>query len=86
MLKPMWNCCSPKRWWSRQFWRPGLTRPVLAAGTGDWNYLTWRLFRGDTVQAYAPRPGDLQALFANLAVPGNGLRRFQHRDRERWQI
>lgn len=54
----------------------GFNAPVFAAGTKDMNFLSWFVCHGGRVQAYAPRPGDLQALFASLDVPGNGPRQF----------
>jgi capsular exopolysaccharide synthesis family protein len=50
----------------------GFNAPVRPAGAKDLTFLTWRLFRGETVQAYAPQPGDLQALYASVDQPGTG--------------
>lgn len=54
----------------------GLNAPVSAGGAAKLNFLTWALFHRHQVSAFAPRPGDLQALYASLATPQRAPVRF----------
>jgi len=55
----------------------GMNAPVTAAGAPHLTYLTWRFFHGHAVQAYAPAPGDLEALYAMSYVPTKEPRQFR---------
>ena len=47
----------------------GLNAPIVRANAPDLNYWKWRLFYGKAITAFAPQPGDLEALFATFAAP-----------------
>jgi tyrosine-protein kinase Etk/Wzc len=47
----------------------GLNAPVTAPGGGDLRFWSWKFFHGGAIDAFAPKPGDVDALFATLAEP-----------------
>ncbi len=55
----------------------GLNAPVTAQGAPSLRYWRWKLFSGGSIDAFAPKPGDVQALFATLAEPTSKTAHFQ---------
>jgi capsular exopolysaccharide synthesis family protein len=47
----------------------GLNAPVTATGDTNLRYWRWKLLHGGAIDAFAPHPGDIKALFATLAEP-----------------
>ena len=55
----------------------GLNAPVARQGSPSLRYWRWKLFSGGEIDAFAPKPGDVQALFATLAEPTSKTKSFQ---------
>jgi capsular exopolysaccharide synthesis family protein len=55
----------------------GLNAPVRKAGVSPPSYAQWLLFQGHSVQAFAPRPGDVEALYARCDQPATGKMIFR---------
>ena len=55
----------------------GLNAPVHEANVTPPSYARWLLFEGDNVQAFAPRPGDVEALYARCDQPDAGPTKYR---------
>jgi capsular exopolysaccharide synthesis family protein len=50
----------------------GLNASAIPEGRPSLRYWRWRYIYGQSIDAYAPQPGDLKVLYATLSDPGGG--------------